>query len=357
MTHAKTYTLGTLAELLDAELDGDADCEITGLASLREAGPGSLSFLNNPVYVPLLADTGASAVILEARFAGACPANRLVCDQPYVAFARATQLFAPSHQPPQGIHPSAAVDASAHVAADACVGPLTVIEAGVHIGAGSVIESGCVVGRGSVLGKNCRLHANVTLYHEVFLGDAVEIHSGAVIGADGFGFAFDGTQSIKIAQLGGVRIGDRVEIGAGTTIDRGALEDTRIEDGVKIDNQVQIGHNCKVGRHTVICGCTAIAGSAVIGEYCILGGASGMVGHITVASGVKVSAMSLVSQPITEPGTYSSGTGTMKTEDWKKAIVRFKQLDTMARRIRELEKLTGQLIKQDEQGAEKPSRE
>jgi UDP-3-O-[3-hydroxymyristoyl] glucosamine N-acyltransferase len=184
------------------------------------------------------------------------------------------------------------------------------------------------------------LHANVTLYHSVYLGCRVCVHSNAVIGADGFGFAFDGEKNIKIQQLGRVRIGNDVDIGAGTTIDRGTIEDTIIDQGVKIDNQVQIGHNTHVGAHTVICGCTAIAGSAKIGKFCVLGGASGMVGHLSLADGVQVSAMSLVSRSITEPGAYSSGTGQMKLSDWKRAIVRFQQLDRMARRLKELERLT-----------------
>jgi UDP-3-O-[3-hydroxymyristoyl] glucosamine N-acyltransferase len=174
----------------------------------------------------------------------------------------------------------------------------------------------------------------------VVLGNRVTVHSTAVIGADGFGYAFDGQRSIKIHQLGSVRIGDDVEIGAGTTIDRGALDDTIIEQGVKIDNQVQIGHNCHIGEHTVICGCSAIAGSATIGKYCVLGGGSGVVGHLRIADGVQLSAMTLVDREITDPGVYSSGTGFMQTPQWKRNTVRFKQLDSIARRLKELEKQT-----------------
>ena len=180
---------------------------------------------------------------------------------------------------------------------------------------------------------------NVTLYHEVRIGDNAVIHSSVVLGADGFGFAFDGKRSIKIAQLGGVLIGDDVEIGAGSTIDRGALDDTIIGHGVKIDNQVQIAHNCVIGEHTIICGCSAIAGSTTIGRYCTIGGAGGVIGHLQIADKVMISAMSLVSQSIAEPGIYSSGTGLHQSKEWKRNIVRFRQLDDMAKRLRELEKI------------------
>ena len=211
------------------------------------------------------------------------------------------------------------------------------IQAGVTLGPGTIIGAGCYVGEDCELGDECRLHSNVTLYHGVKLGNRVVIHSAAVVGADGFGFAFDGTQSVKIRQLGGVSVGDDVEIGSGSTIDRGALDSTIIEQGVKIDNQVQIGHNCHIGAHTVICGCTAIAGSAEIGSYCVLGGASGVVGHIRIADRVRVGAMSLVSQSISEAGDYASGTGMMKTSQWRRNVVRFSQLDDIARRVKKIE--------------------
>lgn len=345
---AKTYTLGTLADMLRAELHGDPECPIYGLATLREAGPGSLTFLSNPAYISQLAETRASAVILEPRFLSACPTAALVTAQPYVTYAHASHLFASAPVPGPGVHPTAIVDASARLGQGVSIGPRVVVGPEVEIGAGSIVEAGSVIGAGCRLGDACHLHANVTLYHQVKLGHRVEIHSAAVIGADGFGFASDAGGAVKIAQLGSVEIGNDVEIGAGTTIDRGALQDTVIGNGVKIDNQVQIGHNCRIGQHTVICGCTAIAGSAEIGEFCVLGGASGMIGHIRIASGVKIAAMSLVSQPVDEPGVYSSGTGLMDVATWKRNIVRFRELDAMARRIRELEKITGQLIKQDE---------
>ncbi|HBW83616.1 MAG TPA: UDP-3-O-(3-hydroxymyristoyl)glucosamine N-acyltransferase [Gammaproteobacteria bacterium] len=337
----KSYSLGDIAGQLNLQLIGDPDCPIKGLGTLASAGAGEISFLSNSSYLGQLASTSASAVIVEARHADAAPTSVLIAEHPYVAFAHLSQLFAELPSVEAGVHASASVAASASLGEGVCIGANAVIEDDVEIGANSAIGPGTVVGRGVRLGENCRLHAQVTLYHGVQIGSRVTVHSQAVIGADGFGFAFDGTRRVKIQQLGSVQIGDDVDIGAGTTIDRGAIEDTIVEHGVKIDNQVQIGHNCYIGAHTVICGCTAIAGSARIGKYCILGGASGMVGHLSLADGVQVSAMSLVNKSITEPGTYSSGTGQMKTADWKRAIVRFQQLEGIVRRLKELEKLVG----------------
>ena len=340
MAHNKSYTLGEIAELLDLELIGDADCRVTGLGTLGNAGASQLSFLSNPSYVDRLAACRAAAVILSQRFADACPVSVLVSEQPYVSFARASALFAETRAVEPGVHPAATVEEGAEIDSTASVGAGAVIGARARVGARAVIGAGSFVGADCRLGEECHLHPNVTLYHGVVLGDRVSIHSGAVIGADGFGYAFDGRRSIKIHQLGSVEIGDDVEIGAGTTIDRGAIEDTIIEQGVKIDNQVQIGHNCRIGAHSVICGCSALAGSVTLGRHCVLGGGSGVVGHISLADGVQVSAMSLVSKPITEAGTYSSGTGIMPTRDWKRSIVRFQQLDSIARRLKELTKST-----------------
>ena len=338
MTHKKTYTLGELAKLLDAELDGDSQCEIHGLGTLNRAGSGQLSFLSNPAYTDQLSASKASAIIIERKFAQDCPTNKLISSAPYVCFARATKLFDNAPKPAETIHPTAVIHPTALLGNSVSVGAHAVIEAGVIIGDNSIIGAGSFIGTDSVLGKNCRLHSGVTLYHKIIIGSDVVIHSAAVIGADGFGFAFDGSKSIKIYQLGSVVIGDDVEIGVGTTIDRGTIEDTIIEQGVKIDNQVQIGHNCQIGAHTVICGCAAIAGSVTIGKYCVMGGASGAVGHITIGDRVQVSAMSLISKSISEPGMYSSGTGHMKTAEWKRNIVRFQQLDSIAKRVKEIEK-------------------
>jgi len=337
VSDAKKYTLGALADRLDAKLIGDENCLIDGLATLKQGGPGKLCFLSNPAYASQLLECRASAVILEEKFSASCPVNKLVSASPYVSFAKASQLFDNSPVADPGVHASASIHESTQLPENCSIGANSVIAAGVTIGAGTIVGAGCVVGEGCTLGADCRLQGNVTLYHGVRLGNRVIIHSGAVIGADGFGFAFDGSKSVKINQLGTVDVGDDVEIGAGTTIDRGAIDDTVIEQGVKIDNQVQIGHNCRIGAHTVVCGCTAIAGSAVIGSYCVLGGASGVVGHIQIVDRVRVGAMSLVSQSIFEPGDYASGTGIMKTTQWRRNAVRFSKLDDMARRVKRLE--------------------
>ena len=336
----KSYTLGEIAKLLDVLLIGDDQVVINGLGTLSGAGAQQLSFLSNPAYIDQLSSCKASAVIISEKFSDICPTNKLISLAPYVTFAKASALFDLVPFPISRIHPTAIVHDSARLAEGVSVAANTVIGADVFIGANSEVGAGITIGEGSTLGENCKLHNGVTLYHKVSLGSNVIIHSGAIIGADGFGFAFDGKKSIKIHQLGSVRIADDVEIGAGTTIDRGTIEDTVIGLGVKIDNQVQIGHNCTIGNHTVICGCVAIAGSVRIGEYCLMGGASGAVGHISIADKVQVSAMSLVSSSITEAGMYSSGTGHMKTSLWKKLIVRFKQLDSIAKRLKELEKST-----------------
>jgi UDP-3-O-[3-hydroxymyristoyl] glucosamine N-acyltransferase len=254
-----------------------------------------------------------------------------------VTFAYATQLFAREDAVVAGIHPSASIAASAILAADVCIGAQVVVGEGATIGAGSRIGAGAFIGRDCHIGENVQIHPNVVLYHDVLLGDRVIIHSTSVIGADGFGFAFDGERSVKIAQLGGVRIGNDVEIGAASTIDRGAMLDTIIGDGVKIDNQVQIGHNCVIGKHTIICGCAALAGSVTVGEYCIFGGGSGAVGHITVADRVQVSAMALLSKSVTEAGMISSGTLASPTPEWKRNALRFQQLDSIAKRLKNLE--------------------
>lgn len=337
MTLKKRYTLGEIATLLDVDLVGDKESFVTGIGTLKNAAAGQITFLSNIAYIDQLVDTKASAVILSAKYADSCPTNALISQNPYVSFAKATAIFDNAPQLPVGIHPTAVVAPTAIVGEGVSIAANVVVEDGVNIGPGVSIASGCTVGANCTLGEGSSLHSNVTLYHQVQIGTQVTIHSGSIIGADGFGFAFDGERSLKIHQLGGVKIGDNVDIGANTTIDRGAIEDTVIGTGVKIDNQVQIGHNCVIGDHTIICGCVALAGSVTIGKYCIMGGASGAVGHITIADKTQVSAMSLVSQSITEPAMYSSGTGHMKTADWKRAIVRFQQLDALAKRIKKLE--------------------
>lgn len=335
------YTLGEIAKALGAELVGDPASPVRGLNTLQKAGAGEVAFLANAIYRRYLATTRATAVILSPEYRNECPVNALVTGNPYAAFARLTSWFSRVPHPASGIHSSALVAETAQVAASASIGPFCVISEGAVIGERSVLHSGVVIGEGSRVGDDCCLHSHVTLYHGVTLGNAVMVHSSAVIGADGFGFAPSAAGWIKIAQNGGVRIGNRVEIGAGTTIDRGAIEDTVIEDGVIIDNQVQIAHNVHIGRNTAIAGCTAVAGSTRIGANCTIAGAVGITGHLEITDGVHVTAMSLISKSIDRPGTYSSGTAMSATRDWRKNAVRFLQLDGLFRRVSDLEKKAG----------------
>ncbi len=324
--------------MLGLALNGASDVSITGLATLEKAGPSQITFYTNKRFHQALARTHAAAVILRPEDARGCPVPTLVTDNPYAAYARLSQLFAPEPAGTPGRHATAQVDPAAQVAADACIGAHVVIGAGTVIGARVRIGANTVIGRACVVSEDTQLMPNVTLYDGVSIGRRVLIHAAAVVGGDGFGFATEGEGHHKIAQLGGVVIGDDVEIGAGTTIDRGALDDTVIEAGVKIDNQVQIAHNVRVGANTIICGCSAIAGSSVIGKNCIIAGAVGVINHVSICDKVTVTAMSLVNQSITEPGVYSSGTGLSDTASWRKNIVRFKQLDAFWKRLQQLEK-------------------
>jgi UDP-3-O-[3-hydroxymyristoyl] glucosamine N-acyltransferase len=335
---ARSITLRELARLLDAELQGDPAYEIKALSTLQDAGPGELAFLASSAYRRHLTGTRAGAIILAPGDTAGFAGNKLVTGNPYLAYARASGLFDRAPMPSPGIHSASVVDESAEIAPSASIGPLAVIEAGVRIGEQCVIGPGCFVGRDSVIGSHSRLFANVNLYHGVILGSRVRIHSGAVIGSDGFGFATGNDGWVKIHQLGGVEIGDDVEIGAGTTIDRGALGNTVIGSGVIIDNQVQIAHNVKVGDNSALAGCVAIAGSAVIGRNCVLAGGVGIVGHVELCDGVTVTARSMITKSIARPGSYSSGTPFSETAEWRRNAVRFGQLDRIAQKLSRLDR-------------------
>ena len=336
------FTLGELARRAGAELRGDPERVIDGVATLQSGRPGAISFLANPRYRRYLADTRAEAVILGAEDAEHCPVPALVSGNPYATYAKVAALLHPPEGQRRGVHPSAVVCGGCRIDPSAWVGPNAVIECGAVVGPGVQVGPGCVVGEGATIGPDSRLLANVTVCHGAVIGARALIHPGVVIGSDGFGIANEGGAWTKVPQLGCVRIGDDVEIGANTTIDRGALEDTVIEDGVKLDNQIQVAHNVRIGAHTAIAGCTGIAGSARIGSRCTIGGGVGIVGHLEIADNVHITGMSLVTRSISEPGVYSSGTPLQRNDIWHKNFVRFKQLDDMARRLRALEKALAQ---------------
>jgi len=331
-------TLGQLAEALGATLKGPEALQITGLATLQEAGPGQLSFLANPQYRKYLDNCQAGAVLLKAADAESFAGNALIVADPYQAYARISHLFDPKPKAVAGVHPSAVVAGDAQVDASASIGPFAVIESGARIEANVCIGAHCFIGARCVVGEGGWLAPRVTLYHDVTIGKRVVIQSGAVIGGEGFGFANEKGIWRKIAQIGGVTIGDDVEIGVNTAVDRGALSDTRIGDGVKLDNQIQIAHNVQIGDHTAMAACVGISGSTRIGKHCMLAGGVGLVGHIDVCDNVFISGMTMVTRSITEPGSYSSGTAMQPLADWRKSAARIRQLDDMAKRLQQLEK-------------------
>lgn len=330
--------LGELAAELGLELRGDPETRIEGVATLLNAGAGQLAFLANPHYRKFLANTDAAAVIVSEEQAHDCPVPVLVAVNPYAAYARAAGFFAPTEAPGGSVHATAVISDRARVHEAATIGPHVVVESGVCIEAGARIGAGCYIGEDSHIGADSRLHPRVTVMHRVAVGQRVIIHSGAVIGSDGFGLAFDEGHWLKVPQLGGVRIGDDCEIGANTSIDRGAVEDTVLEDDVRLDNQIQIAHNVHIGAHTAMAGCSAVAGSAHIGRYCLIGGGAGILGHLEIVDRVTITAMSLVTHSINEPGEYSSGTPLQPNREWRRNAVRVRQLDALARTVNELKK-------------------
>ena len=336
--------LGELVERLGGQLAGDPNTEVTGIAPLSDAGVSHISFLSNSKLRAQAAHSGAAALIVsgvDADFIGATyQGARIITPNPYAYFARAAQYFAALAQfvPSAGIDASACVAAGAVVHPSAHVGPQVTIEDGAQVGEDAVIDAGCFVGRGAVIGAGTHLFANVTFHARCLIGARGIIHSGAVIGTDGFGFANEGGVYIKIAQTGRVLIGDDVDIGANTTIDRGALADTVIEDGVKLDNQIQIGHNCHIGAHTAMAGCVGVAGSAKIGKYCTFGGAAMVLGHLSIADHVHISSGSMVSRSILEAGQYTGFYPLAKNAEWEKTAAIVRNLAAMRDKIRSLEK-------------------
>ncbi len=338
MMAKSSYRLGEIAVRLDAELRGDADTEITGLATLQAALPGQIAFLANPAYARHLTATKASAVIIAPSVADQFSGNALLLKNPYFGYATLSHWFDPAPIAPPGIHPSAVVASSATIADTASIGPQVVIEDDVVIGEGVSVGAGSIIGARCRLGDHSLLRPRVTLAHDVVLGKRCHILSGAVLGSDGFGFANEKGVWHRIAQIGRVVLGDDVEVGANTTIDRGALDDTVIGNGVKLDNLVQIAHNVRIGDHCAMAAMVGIAGSTSIGSHCVFGGGSVVAGHLTVADQVQLTGTTMVTNDIVEPGVYSSGTGADTNRQWRKNAVRFRQLDSLARRIKNLEK-------------------
>lgn len=324
-------TLKEIVASLGGEAVGEVAAPLTGVATLDSAGPAEIAFLANPKYRARLASTKAGAVILGPGDRDAAAIPRIVSDNPYAYYARTVALFHPERPASPGIHPFAQIDASANVDAYSEIGAFAVIGPGCTVAKGARIGSHSVLGERVTVGEGTRLHPRVTIYDGCTIGARCVLHSGVVIGADGFGMARDEGRWIKIPQVGAVRIGNDVEVGANTTIDRGALDDTVIEEGVKLDNQIQVGHNCVIGAHTVIAGCTGISGSVTIGRNCMIGGGVGFVGHIQVCDHVTISGFSLITKSITEPGTYTSGLPFMPHAEWLRNAVHLRHLDKLAR--------------------------
>ncbi|QDH70637.1 UDP-3-O-(3-hydroxymyristoyl)glucosamine N-acyltransferase [Marilutibacter alkalisoli] len=328
-----THTAASLAERFGLTVRGDGNVALHGVGTLAEAGPDQLAFLANPKYRNQLASTRAGAVVMKEADAEGYEGTVLLARDPYVAFARISALFAPIPERAPGIHPSASIDPSAEVAADAHVGAFVAVGARSRIEAGAVVGPGCVIGEDCVIGAGSELVARVTLVTRVRLGQRVRIHPGAVLGAAGFGIAMDNGHWINVPQVGGVVIGDDCDIGANTCIDRGAIEDTVLEEDVRLDNHIQIGHNAFIGAHTAMAGGVAVAGSARIGRYCMIAGMAGIAGHLEICDRVVITAMSMVTSSIREPGEYSSGLPLMDNRTWRRNAARFRHLDELARRI------------------------
>ncbi len=330
-------TLTELAAGLGADLHGDGDLRVCRVAELAHADAASLAFLADARYRPDLKRTSAAAVILRPGDLADCPVAALVCADPHLAFARAARLLHPTPPVVGGRHPSAVVDDQARVDASAWIGPLVVVEAGAEIGPRVFVGPGCVIGARCRIGEDSRLVARVTLCEGSVVGKRALLHPGCVIGREGFGFARDGQRWLRVPQLGRAVLGDDVEVGVNSAVDRGALGDTLIGDGVKIDSLIQIGHNVAIGENTAMAACSGVSGSTRIGRNCTIGGAVGMAGHLEIGDDVHFTGMAMVTRSFPESGAYSSGIPAMPSAEWRRAVVRFRQLDDLARRLKRLE--------------------
>jgi UDP-3-O-[3-hydroxymyristoyl] glucosamine N-acyltransferase len=342
-----SYRLADLAARFGGRVLGNADTTVSQVSTLDSAQAGHLTFLASGKYRAQLAATRAGAIIVGVADADATQIPRIVCDNPYAYFAKVSAFLNPVPQAVPGIHPSAVIGEGAQLDPSAQIAAHVVIGAGASIGAGSVIMEGCSIGAGVTIGVNARLYPRVVVYHDCVLGNRLIAHSGVVIGADGFGIAMDEGRWLKIPQIGRVVIGDDVEIGANTTIDRGALDDTVIEDGVKLDNQIQVAHNVRIGAHTAIAGCVGIAGSTTIGRYCRIGGSAGILGHLQIADYVEISSFTLIGKSIREPGSYTGIYPFSKNDEWRKNASHLRHLDALADKIKLLQQEIEALRRKD----------
>jgi UDP-3-O-[3-hydroxymyristoyl] glucosamine N-acyltransferase len=327
----KDYSLGELAVRFALELRGDPELRVSHVATLKAARAGAVSFLADARHRRELPESHATVIVVSPADAQACPGAALIGPNPRLAFARIAELLHPEKRAPAGVHPSAIVADGARIDASAAVGANCVVEADVKIGARVQLGAGCVILAGAEIGADTRLMPRVTVYPSVHIGERCLLHAGAVIGADGFGFAPDDGAWIKVPQVGSVRIGNDVEIGANTTVDRGAIGDTIIENGVKLDNQIQVGHNVVIGENTAIAACTGISGSTTLGKRCMVGGMVGFAGHLTIADDVTVTGCSLVSASIRQAGSYSSGMPTVETRAWRRMVAHLRRFDDKER--------------------------
>jgi UDP-3-O-[3-hydroxymyristoyl] glucosamine N-acyltransferase len=331
-------SLGELATRFECDLNGDPNVEVHSVATISNAGPGCLTFLSNSGYKKQLSSTKAAVVVLRAADAKDCQVAALISDDPYACYARIAALLYPSPAICPGVHASAVVESTSKIAASAQIDALAYVGERSVIGENSYVGPGCVIGPDCVVGDDCRFISNVSLPRKVTIGNRGIFHPGAVIGGDGFGNAVTAEGWVKVPQVGGVVIGDDVEIGSNTTVDCGAIDDTVIEDGVRIDNLCQISHNARIGAHTAMAGASGVSGSTVVGKRCMFGGQSGAVGHITICDDAVIGGKAMISRDITEPGLYVSNFPAEKSDVWNKRVARFRRLDTLLKRITALEK-------------------
>ena len=337
-------SLGELAVRFGCELRGDPDTRVDSIASLTSAHAGAVSFLANPKLRSQLAETQATAIVLDAKSADACPVAALVVANPHATFARIASVLYPRPVARAGVHPSALIAPDAKIDPTAHVGPFVVVGSKAVIGARVVVGPHSIIEEGAVIAEDARLVARVTLCHHVQVGARAVLQPGAVVGADGFGFANDSGRWLAVPQVGSVILGPDVEIGCNTTIDRGAIGDTVLEEGVKLDNQIQIGHNCHIGAHTAMAACVGLSGSVTVGKRCMIGGMAGIVGHLSICDDVSITGLTMVSHSITRPGVYSGGIPAEDARTWRRIVGRLKRIDSMASRLAALERATGTRI-------------